>query len=182
MIVVAVEHHFPRLETGGKQRPGGAPPVCSRILGDGQLARTGEYPQRLTGGAAGETGKGGMSLLGGKEFFAVEQWQGGQICQILEAALAIGAGVTGAILTDMGKLMIELVQLLLFAHGGGTNFQTIVIVLHGASWRRETSSRVVCPRGKCLPLSMVRLRAAVRRHRHSGINWRLPITTQDEKS
>ena len=182
MIVVAVEHHFPRLETGGKQCPGGTPPVSSRILGDGQLARTGEDPQRLTGRTAGETGKGGMSLLGGKELFAVEQWQGGQLCQILEAALAIGAGVTGAILTDMGKLMIELVQLLLFAHGGGTNFQTIVIVLHGASWRRETSSRVVCPRGKCLPLSMVRIRAAVRRHRHSGINWRLPITTQDEKS
>nr|WP_279485934.1 hypothetical protein [Aeromonas veronii] len=52
-------------------------------------------------------------MLGGKEIRAVEQRQGGELLQIVETAVAIGAGVAGAILADMGELMIELIQLLL---------------------------------------------------------------------
>ena len=42
VVVVAVEQHFPCLETGGKQGPRRAPPVRARIFGNGQLTGTGE--------------------------------------------------------------------------------------------------------------------------------------------
>ncbi len=74
-----------------------------------------------------------MSLLGGEQFAGVEQGQAGQLTQILQATLAVGTGITGAILADMGKQVIELIQLLLLSQGGGANFQSIVIVLHEAS-------------------------------------------------
>ena len=133
MVIVAVEQHFPRLETGGKQGPCRAPPVRARIFGNGQLARTSEDPQRLTGRPTSEAGEGRMGLLGGKQVGGVEQGQCGQLAQLLQTALAIGAGVTGAILADMGEQVIELLQLLLLSQGGGANFQSVVIVLHEAS-------------------------------------------------
>ncbi len=74
-----------------------------------------------------------MSLLGGEQFAGIEQGQAGQLAQILQATLAVGTGITGAILADMGKQVIELIQLLLLSQGGGANFQSIVIVLHEAS-------------------------------------------------
>ena len=133
MVVVTVEQYLPGLETGGEQGARRPPPVGAGVLGNGQLARTGEDPQRLAGGAAGEAGKGRVSLLGGEQFAGVEQGQAGQLTQILQATLAVGTGITGAILADMGKQVIELIQLLLLSQGGGANFQSIVIVLHEAS-------------------------------------------------
>lgn len=133
MIVVTVEQHLPGLETGGEQGPRRAPPVGPGIFGNGQLAGAGKHPQRLAGGAAGKAGKGRVGLLGGEQLAGIEQGQAGQLPQVLQAALAVGAGVTGTILADMGKQVVELIQLLLLAQGGGANFQSIVIVLHEAS-------------------------------------------------